>query len=688
LYQPLGFYVSSNDLGTRAELQDLCTEAEKYGIKVVVDVVANHLAGNHTNIQSDLKSSQYWHTFGSSINYSVRYQVTHGDIGMQDLATENSYVQQVVKNYIADLKSLGVDGIRFDAAKHIGLPSEGDNFWPTVTSDSSMWYYGEILKGPDDSGSNDSLMAEYTKYISVTDGGGSSYSKQVTDSFASGQVPTTIGNWCQRGVSKNKLVYWGESHDTYSNNGEYGEATQNMSQNTIDRAYAIVASQKDATALYFSRPSETKKENIKAGVKGSTHFTSSEVAEVNHMHNACIGESEYYVADTNNNVAAVCRESGACIVLGSGSNRYVTISNGGSTTKPGTYIDHVSGNTWTVTSTTISGKVGDTGIAVLYEDSVEEVTTPSSNISTTGSKNVAYLSLPSGWSETVYCYAYDSETETVNNGTWPGVKMEKDSETGYYKYEIPDNITKPRVIFYSSATNRTPADMEKGYLFEENGSYLYKDGTWSKYTPPATDTSTVTETSSNIAYLSLPSGWSETVYCYAYDSETETVNNGAWPGVKMEKDSETGYYKYEIPDNIEKPRVIFYNSATNRTPANMEKGYLFEENGSYLYKDGTWSKYTPPATDTSTVTETSSNVAYFSLPSGWSETVYCYAYDSATETVNNGAWPGVKMEKDSVTGYYKYVIPDNIEKPRVIFYSSATNRTPANMQKGYLFEAN
>ena len=40
LYQPRGFYVGANDLGTKEQLRDLCTEAHKYGIKVVVDVVA------------------------------------------------------------------------------------------------------------------------------------------------------------------------------------------------------------------------------------------------------------------------------------------------------------------------------------------------------------------------------------------------------------------------------------------------------------------------------------------------------------------------------------------------------------------------------------------------------------------------------------------------------------------------
>ena len=44
-YQPLGFSIGDNSaLGTKEELIALCDEAEKYGICILVDVVANHLA--------------------------------------------------------------------------------------------------------------------------------------------------------------------------------------------------------------------------------------------------------------------------------------------------------------------------------------------------------------------------------------------------------------------------------------------------------------------------------------------------------------------------------------------------------------------------------------------------------------------------------------------------------------------
>ena len=109
-------------------------------------------------------------------------------------------------------------------------------------------------------------------------------------------------------------MYWGESHDTYSNTE--GASAPPCSQNVVDRAYAIVASRNGATALYFSRPSATAKSSIMAGQKGSTHFTSKEVAAVNHFHNAMNGNPDYYT--TGNNCAVICRKDGAVVVAGRG----------------------------------------------------------------------------------------------------------------------------------------------------------------------------------------------------------------------------------------------------------------------------------------------------------------------------------------------------------------------------------
>ena len=106
MYQPLGLSISTGYtwLGTKAQLTSLCTEAEKYNIKVVVDIVANHLANNGTDggtfnylnsgVESDLKNANYYHTNNIRTNDNSRYNITQYHLGMPDLNTGNNYVQQ------------------------------------------------------------------------------------------------------------------------------------------------------------------------------------------------------------------------------------------------------------------------------------------------------------------------------------------------------------------------------------------------------------------------------------------------------------------------------------------------------------------------------------------------------------------------------------------------------------------
>ena len=489
MYQPQSFSISTNVLGSKEDLRSLCTEAEKYGIKIVVDVVANHMRGDGNDVDASMQRNShpdYWHEAVGSSDDANRWQVTHGDIGMWDLNSENSDVQNIVANYIKELKDVGVDGIRWDAAKHIGLPSEGCEFWSKVTI-QGLYHYGEILNKP---GPNpESIMKEYTNYMSVTDGGNEGYCTKIREGFERGSVSGAIGNWSERGLSKDKLVYWAESHDTYSNNGQYGEQTEYTDQNIIDRAYAIVAGQGKATSLYFSRPFQTEKESIMAGVKGSTHFTSKEVAAVNHLHNNCVGERDYYV--NGGSVAAVCRESGAVIVKASGSGQ-VSVQNGGGTTAPGTYTDEVSGSTWTVTADTISGNIGDSGIAVIYKDNgtggnITQTSTPSNTTTpgghTTVGANTIIATKPSGWNE-LYIYAYQSGVAATKlTGEWPGTKMTADSE-GKYTYTMDSSISSAKIIFASGASgSQDPQDVEGqacGFDYVGGKAYSYDGGTWSE----------------------------------------------------------------------------------------------------------------------------------------------------------------------------------------------------------------
>lgn len=550
LYQPISFSIGTNGIGTKAELQSLCDEADKYGIKVIVDVVANHLRGDHNNIDNDLKPSEYWHTFGGGIDWKNRWQVTHGSIGMPDIATENPFVQQKVCNYVQELKSVGVDGLRWDAAKHIGVPSEGDDFWKSVTQ-YGLYNYGEILGGPDDrSTGNEDIMKEYTDYISVTD---SNYGKELRDSFNSGKAPTSSGNWSEKGISNDKLLYWGESHDTWSNNKDWGFSNE-MSQNVIDRAYAVAASRNKVTALYFSRPSSTNKESIKMGEKGSTHYTSSEVAQINKFHNAMDGKADYYTVSDGCSVITR-KDGGAVIVKGSGSGE-VSVENGGGYAKPGTYTDAVSGNTFTITSSTISGTIGSSGIAVVYDAEPEG---PSASV-TPGSTN----------------YNTDELTLTLNCKNAKNAQYSID-DGAFVNYTNGQKITIGTNLAYDTVTTVT-VKASDGKTTSDPETYTY-----TKVDPNAVKV---------VAYDNSSTKWSK-VNAYFWSDDNKEMTS--WPGKKM-TDKGNNIFDIEVPDGA---KYVIFNNGDSQTDD------LRIADGNKIYSNGSWQNYstvkpTQPTTAPST----------------------------------------------------------------------------------------
>lgn len=355
LYRPYDLAFKGG-LGSEQDLKDLCQEAAKYGIKIIVDVVANHVdktAGYH-DTWWDSNGRVRWQ---GGINYGDRGSITHGQLGdYGDINSEDSEVQNRAKAYIQKLHDCGVKGIRWDAAKHIGLPSEGCQFWPAVTSVPGMYHYGEIL---DAAGPNKGIIKEYCNYMSVTDNQYCNYAARDNGGVPAGYAGDHVVN---QGCADTKMVYWAESHDTYSND----DWSCNRDQSVIDRAYAAFACRNGATALYFSRPNTRGFNNIKVG-KGSTSFKSAAITAVNKFRNAMVGRPDW--CEFEGNAGSVTRKDGGAVIVMKGSGN-VSVKNGGGYCPAGTYKDMVSGGTFTVTSSTISGNVGSSGIAVIMKDGV------------------------------------------------------------------------------------------------------------------------------------------------------------------------------------------------------------------------------------------------------------------------------------------------------------------------------
>lgn len=640
VYRPYDFKIG-NGLGTEADLKALCAKAHEYGVKVIVDVVANHT--DYGNVADRLKDQGLYHQPFDVGNWHDRHQVTFGKIGMWDLDTNNPTVQAIIKQYIQDLKACGVDGIRWDAIKHIGLPSEGDSFMQNVV-DQEMYNYGEIL---DSTGGDDNvLFPEYQTYMSITDNG---YGNGFANSFAGGSINESVGNFNQRKAKTEKLVYWGESHDTYANDG--GES-KNKSQNVIDRAYAVVAGNNGATALYFSRPFQKDKGAIKFGDKGSVHFKDAEVAQVNYMHNVCAGEPNYYVK--GNGVCAQVRKSGAIIVLGNGSDRDVTVANGAGDGKwlmSGTYKDMVGGGVFTVNASTISGHVGESGIAVIYNAGSivlppEVVFNPADGTAFSDESltvTATPLNAVSAWIQ-------------VNDGA-------KQDFTAAKQFTVGADVA-----YGKNVTITWGATDKEGKT--ETGSVTYKKV--KAYVPAlgkADEISCFLETSNTAAAVYVWNNNVSPVIKYAGDWN-DAINKKLPLVGKSVSGKNVFKWTYDGTETTAPTHIIFLDGNGNKLTNNVD----FVNHGYYV--DGTYSNTVTKVHEDETVDP---EYVYFDNASNW-ENVYCYFYNGTT---SSAAWPGVKMTFDASashngkTGWYKVQIPTAYLKAK-FFINDGTAGTPIN----------
>lgn len=380
-YQPVSFSISNSSwLGTKADLKSLCSAADAYGIKIIADIVANHVGSlseskkdNPHKMSDEVKeyepqlynnASSYIRTNANSTNDSSIAGVVQGHLGMPDLKTESEYVQSLVIDLLKECIDCGIDGFRFDAAKHIETPDDGSyasNFWPNILNVANnyasskgvtLYHYGEILNTP---GSGRSFSS-YTKYMSITDNvTGNNIRQAVVSKNASAAATSTY----KTNQSAEKLVLWAESHDTYANTER--ESTD-VSQSDINKTWALVGARKDATALYFARPGEV-------GSIGTYAWKSNEVSAINNFHNQYIGANEDIYSSSNFAVVERYTSDKAGIVIVNCNGNDTNVSLKVKHLTDGTYYDEITGNTFEVSNGNLTGKMGSTGIVVLTSSS-------------------------------------------------------------------------------------------------------------------------------------------------------------------------------------------------------------------------------------------------------------------------------------------------------------------------------
>lgn len=155
-YQPFD-YVLEGNLGSEKDLTDLIDAAHQRDIKIIADVVFNHMA--NYRYYKDVApfpeayplypKKDYFHEPKCIANYNDTEQVENDWLcsnndpeGLPDLKTDLPYVQQKQQEYLQKLMAIGVDGFRFDALKHIPI-KDIDQIAKVIPEDN--FYYGEVI---------------------------------------------------------------------------------------------------------------------------------------------------------------------------------------------------------------------------------------------------------------------------------------------------------------------------------------------------------------------------------------------------------------------------------------------------------------------------------------------------------------------------------------------------------------
>lgn len=700
VYQPTDTTIGNFVVGTEQDLKDMCAEAHKYGVRIIVDVVANHFTSDWNAIGSDWKDTSLFHSrtncpgnAGDEINYSNRWQVTHCHLlGLWDINTENQTAANKMKDFLVEAVNDGVDGFRFDAAKHVELPDEFSQhsvYWQTILKNGAQYQYGEVLQG-DSSLSYTGYTNMFTQYSS--DGGGataSDYGKTVRSAIRSSNLNAgNLTSLRNGGAKDDQLVTWVESHDNYANRDK--ESTY-LNDYQLRMGWAIVGSRAGGAPLYFNRPVGSGGNNAQfaeqsqLGDAGDNMWKDKAVVAVNHFRNKMNGNSEYL---------RNCQSQNSCLMVeryakdGKADDDGVVIANmggdvnlagSGTTLDDGTYTDQVNGGTITVSG----GKI-TAGTAKAYAVSAYYQTNGSGSGSSTGGSStggsgqttgatVVYATKPSWWNTiNAYIYKDDGSASAASNASWPGVAMTRlttddgCAKAGAYRVDVPDlGSGTYRVIFSDngSSSNRYPADMVAGMAFTRGASVQW-DGQGTSL---------------------------ETVQCSTPATKVAISGDGVTDGKLSLNTGATAQLTAAVTPSTATGTVTWVSSSPliATVDANGRVSALKAGTTTITASVGNVTASVDVTVTASQSGSETKNVVYASKPSGWNA-LYAYVYTGdGTSAKSNATWPGVAMTRLTAddgcakAGMYRYEVPDlGTGTYRVIFNDGGSQQTPGAQKAG------
>ncbi len=333
-YQPTDWKIGNYQVGTADELSQLCAEARKYGIRIIVDVLPNHTAIDDTRVSDELDAAVGGHEnlyhatgFEEIRDYNDRLQCTTGQMGgLPDVNTENPDFQYYYMGYVNELIRRGVRGFRYDTAKHIGLPSDPkdsrskeNDFWDVATGrkavrdrsllyPDSLYIYGEVLQD------KNVKETEYAEYMNLTASGLGWVLRHELETKA--WKADEFTSYCHPAAPE-KLITWVESHDTYCNDHESG----NLTDQQIALGWVFLTARQYGAPLFYPRPAGSDAPsgnywgNNLVGARGNDNFKSPLVVAANKFRHQMQGQPESLSCSDNGTVCQVARGKKGAVLI-------------------------------------------------------------------------------------------------------------------------------------------------------------------------------------------------------------------------------------------------------------------------------------------------------------------------------------------------------------------------------------
>jgi alpha-amylase len=146
-YQPIDHLDFDSVFGTEAEYRAMVEEAHARGLAVIADAVTNHMA---EGVDFDAFPRFGWDDFRHRDHIrddTDEWELKYRDLeGLPDLRQESSHVREVLEAYVETYADAGVDGIRWDAVKHVPRWFFRDYANPWAR-DRGLFTVGEVLHG-------------------------------------------------------------------------------------------------------------------------------------------------------------------------------------------------------------------------------------------------------------------------------------------------------------------------------------------------------------------------------------------------------------------------------------------------------------------------------------------------------------------------------------------------------------